>query len=478
MRLLKLGNKIKIIFCAFVILVLCAPFVVSGKTQDESIEEFSEILTHALNKIKSKIVFIKKSVYKSKQNHIKLNQYESINTNKSGRITIFEYNNTKTNYKCNLRESFNTQNKIRFVSFVDNEGIEYFYNVSRGKFEIDFTYKGIAFFKDKDNNISLTFGDDYTITRTLCGKISLSDNLSEAIFTDEDFKLRQITFDAVLDNFPDTEYAKLIPIFRKNIDFKKYITGSINLYRGIISERPLNLSDNLVEYADNRIKYFVENKIIPAENSDYETPYLKGFSGISASERKTRYGIEHKVFDINEFYKDPIDFVTTLFENLDYRAELLSLNAVDVGVSYSKEHNLACIVISHNESADPVKKFRVFPPHDSKDIRPAIMYPSGSLRAYPVSLHIDGLYDDSNTVRLMYTETNEQLDFTKGKFYGNNTRYVIGKKEFKQGQTYSVEFGFTNLYKPIKSIRCCFDVMKLDEFSKYDIAQQLYKQNQ
>lgn len=459
----------------FIILILCFPFSGQSKTVESQDINFSKILTYNFNYIKSKIIYIKNKSTQYKQNNINISNNENIKVNKSNKLNLFRYENKKIQYEFTLRESFSTSKKISFISFVDNEGREYFYNRSRGKFEINFKCKEVALLKDKNNNLSLTFGDNYSITRNMCGKIILSDNLLYELFNNENFRIRQIVFETISDNFPETEYAKLIPIFRNNIDFEKYITQAINYYRDIISEKPLGTTDNLSGYTENRVKYFVENKIIPSENPEYESPYLEGYSGISSEDRKRYYGIEREISEINKFYVDPINFVVSLFEDLSYRAEFLSLNAVNIGVSHSKKHKLVSIAVSHNDSTESISSFRIYPPHRSKNIKPSIMYPSGSLRAYPISIHTDGAYEPDKPLSLTEKRTNEALNFTKGKFYGTNARYIIGKKAFEHGQTYSVEFGFTELYIPVKSIKCSFEIMKMNEYDKYDIVTQLYE---
>ncbi len=428
----------------------------------------SDFLNNKYEEIKNKFEIIIKLI--SDNNLIiKSNQsfYENFNNQK---INIKYKNKTyivnNNDYKFNITFKDKSLYNIKSIKYKDNESTYEVYSL-RGKEEIILKINDIITYqKDKNNNIKILFNDELYITYFPYGKLELSQNLIEEIYKNNNIYLLEKISNLLNKNFNNTEYTKLINIYKKyNYNIKYFILHSINSYRNMISENLLLYNKDLENYAEHRLEFYINNKILPNKNN-LESPYLKSFSAISQYERMKLFNINDKLHEISVFYNDPCTLIENMIEDLNKRAILLSLNCKEIGIAYSDSNKLLCIMITYEKLKKTTTHFRIYPPHNSISIKTGILYESGTIRAYPISIHTDGIYDNVNLI--LYDNSNNEIEYTKGRFYDFNANYIIGIKEFDHGQEYMAEFPFNNITKMIKSIKVRFktqDDIYINNFS-------------
>lgn len=365
-------------------------------------------------------------------------------------------------------------NIIKNFIYSDSDDIEYNYMYAKRKEKIYFKNKQYNLTID-NNNVKISLSNKLWFIRRNIGDIILSDELIKEIYHKKNNKIIKLIFSTLQNNFPYTEYAKLSNIYANCKNLRCFFIKSINNYRKSISEQNLLYDNKLEEYANKRLNYFIENKLIP-DDSKLETPYLKQFAGISELERLTDVGIDSFVYEISEFYNDPVKFIISLFDNLNHRSKLLSLSSLNIGLSYSTQYKLLCLIISYKPNKKLITNFRVFPPHNSKNIKLGIIYPSGSVRGYPISLHTDGIYENLLKPIVIDSSSNEEVNFTSGLYSGKDTKYIITKKVFNSNNKYTITFPFNNINKPIKSFKFHIGTINIENYSQFNIANFLEKE--
>lgn len=364
----------------------------------------------------------------------------------------------------NITISLNSNNGIKYCKY-ESGHILYEYYFYRNKYEFTIKSNNYIIRKDRENNLHINYNNnEYQIK--YYGKVVLSEELINKLYHENNNTLKTQIFDIIKTDHPETEYAMLSDIYLDSNDMEDFIIKSINNYREIISEKALERNHLIQSYSNKRLNYYITNELIPQDHT-LESPLFEGFSGIDLYERKSKLGINDEIYEIALFIDDPLNLISYLFQDLDHRAKLLSLNAKSIGVSYNQETSLMILVIAYDSLVKKIiTRFRVFPPHNSRIIPAGIEYESGTVRGYPVSIHCDGIYDNNYS---LFDMDNNNVDFTGGVFYGDNTKYIIAKKPFEKGREYFAKFPFTNIDKPIKSYTVRFYTYNNNYYSDFDI---------
>jgi len=421
--------------------------------------KFNEILT------KFNSDFDYKSYLKNDHNH-NIKRF-FLNKDNLYKLNLSEYLLHIKNNKYSFNIEFNNKSydNIRRISYQDNDS-EYNYYTIRNKNEFILNIQNeIKYTKNKNNQIIIRLNKDLYITYSKIGKLSFSKQLVKEIYHENNPYITDLFFQIITQEFQFSEYYELVKIYNNNI--KNFITNAINLYRNKISEKPLIYNVNLEAYAKHRIDFYINNKLIPHDNDKFESPFLQSFAAISHFERMKLFDINSKIYEIMIFYNDPCELMSIMMEDLSKRAILLSLNCKEIGIEYSQDKRLLCIIISYDDLKKIINDFRIYPPHESNNIRPGIMYESGNIRGYPISIHTDGYYNFSDPS--LYDYNDEVMDFTGGRFYEKNAKYIIGENSYEYGKKYQVEYPFNNIKKPIKSIKTYFKIIDKDYLEKYNI---------
>ncbi len=477
-------NKIKVIFfnfTIFLLLMMNGNYHIICDEHKTPLEALYNDFVFIKDKIISTLNIIKEeekqneSLFKKKnfEQNKKIDDNTNIYISKENTKITLKYIKSPSvydmdNYSYTFSKKINsTGTVISEIFFSDNSNREYSYLYSRGAFEIAIKNKDYSINRDKKNNLRVRLANGFEYERTNYGTIKLSKDLINNIYHLNNEQMKEIIFQCIQKDFPQTEYAAILRIFLEN-DFKSFITKSINHYRETISEENLEYNTNLEKYADHRLTFFIDNMTIPNETNKYESPYLNSFAGIDEQERSLKYNIKSNIYEIASFYSDPISFIISLMENLNQRAKLLSLTSYQIGVSYSEEFKLLVIIIEYEPLNKNISRFRIFPPHNSVNVRLGVESKTGSIKGYPISLHIDGEYNLNSTE--LYNNDGLKIDITSGNYYEKDTKYAIASKIFDENNKYRIKFPFNNIEKPIRSFGIVFSTMRLDEFDDFNIT--------